>query len=769
MSHEEVNKGDTRRVFIKKITAAAILPLVTADLNVFADDMADDKAVNEPDVAVNTPWYRSVTRWGQTNITEKDPQQYDIDWWRKQWKRTHVQGVIINAGGIVSYYPSKIPLHKPSQFLNGRDLFGELCRAAHLDGLAVFARMDSNRASEEFYKAHPDWFALNAEGKPYRADDLYITCINGPYYNEHIPNILKEIIELYHPEGFTDNSWSGLGRSEPCYCGNCKKSFKTLTGKDIPTTKNWSDKTYQQWIRWNYDRRLEIWDLNNGTTKAAGGPNCTWSGMNSGSISGQSSAFRDYVGITSRADIMMIDDQGRSDTSGFQHNGDIGKFLHGLLGWDKLIPESMAMYQQGSITFRLSAKPAAEARMWMIEGISGGIQPWWHHVAAYHEDRRAYHTAEPIMQWHKLNEKYLINRHPIATVGVVWSQQNTDFYGRDNVGQLVDLPYRGITGALIRARIPYIPVHADHIDRDGLRLSALILPNFGAMTNAQVASVKRFVNNGGGLIATGESSLYDEWGNAHVDYALADLFGAYATKTSHTNTSISAAHTYLRLTPELRSQVDGPKIANEPVITGIRHPVLRGFEETDILPYGGKLDPLVVDAGVEVLMTFIPEFPTYPPETSWMRQPKTDIPGLILNNKHKGRVAFMPADIDRRFGQNNLPDHGNLLGNLIRWVAKDNIPLHIEGTGLVDCHLYSQPGRLIMHIVNLTNSATWRQPIHELVAVGPFKVRLKLPADAHGKNVKLLVDNKQVLPIVNNGWISFEVRSVLDHEMIVIT
>lgn len=72
-------------------------------------------------------------------------------------------------------------------------------------------------------------------------------------------------------------------------------------------------------------------------------------------------------------------------------------------------------------------------------------------------------------------------------------------------------------------------------------------------------------------------------------------------------------------------------------------------------------------------------------------------------------------------------------------------------------------------MVNLTNSATWRQPIHELIAVGPFKVRLKLPADVHGKNVKLLVGNKHVLPIVNNGWISFDVRSVLDHEMVVIT
>jgi hypothetical protein len=764
MTDQELNTGDSRREFIKKVTAAVTLPLIASDLVTFAAA----QPIESDAILATTPWYRKVTRWGQTNITEKDPQQYDIAWWRKQWKRTQVGGVIINAGGIVSYYPSKVPLHKPSQFLNGRDLFGELCRAAHEDGLVVFARMDSNRASKEFYEAHPDWFAVDVNGKPHRTDDLYITCVNGPYYNEHIPAILREIIELYHPEGFTDNSWSGLGRGTPCYCENCKKSFHALTGKDIPATKNWSDKTYQQWIKWNYDRRLELWDMNNKVTKAAGGPNCTWSGMNSGSISGQSAAFRDYVGITSRADIMMIDDQGRSDNSGFQHNGDIGKFLHGLLGWDKLIPESMAMYQQGSVQFRLSAKPAAEARMWMIEGIAGGIQPWWHHVAAYHEDRRAYHTPGPVMNWHKANEKYLINRTPIATVGVVWSQQNTDFYGRDNATQLVDMPYRGMTEALLKARIPYIPVHADHIGRDAPQLSVLVLPNLGAMTDEQVSSVKRFVENGGGLIATGESSLYDEWGNARADYALADLFGAHITAAHRPAPATGTAHTYFRLTPELRAQVDGPHIANEPVIKGTRHPILKGFEETDILPYGGQLEAVKLDSGVEILMTFIPNFPIYPPETSWMREPKTDIPGLILNNKHKGRVAFMPTDIDRRFAMNNLPDHGNLLGNLTRWAAKDNIPLHVDGAGMVDCHLYRQPDRLVMHMVNLTNSATWRQPIHELISTGPFKVRVKLPEGVQGKNLKLLVANQQVLTSVKNGWVSFEIRSILDHEVVVI-
>ncbi|MBD0364898.1 MAG: beta-galactosidase, partial [Flavisolibacter sp.] len=469
MAHpKHSNINNSRRTFLKQ-TAFTAAALAAGD---FVSLAANDFGSNE--VPGVEPWYTKVTRWGQINITEKDPAQYDIGWWRAYWKRTQTGGVIVNAGGIVAYYPTRVPLHRQAEYLQGRDLFGELCRTAHADGLAVFARMDSNRAHEEFYKAHPDWFAVDASGKPYKAGELYISCVNSPYYNEHIPAILKEIAVTYHPEGFTDNSWSGLGRDSICFCEYCKKSFRDKTGHELPTKKNWDDPAYRAWIKWNYERRLEIWDLNNRTTKAAGGEHCIWSGMNSGSISGQSKSFRDYKEICRRADIIMLDDQARSDASGFQHNGEIGKLIHGLLGWNKLVPESMGMYQAGRPWFRVASKPAPEARMWMINGIAGGIQPWWHMISAYHEDRRMYRTPEPIFTWHKANEEFLINRRPVSSVGVVWSQQNTDFYGRDNADELMELPWRGMTQALIRARIPYLPVHADYIERDAGQFSVLV-------------------------------------------------------------------------------------------------------------------------------------------------------------------------------------------------------------------------------------------------------------------------------------------------------
>jgi FAD/FMN-containing dehydrogenase len=726
------------------------------------------------------PWYLRTYRWGQTNITEQDPVQYDIAWWRGYWRRTEVQGVIVNAGGIVAYYPSKFPLQHRAQFLNGRDLFGELTEAAHRDGLAVMARMDSSRTGEDAYQAHPDWFARTADGQPYRAADKYTTCVNSAYYDEYLPDVLREIVERSKPEGFTDNSWAGLGRGSICYCDNCQRKFRAKTGQPIPRRANWDDPAYRQWILWSYARRTELWELNNRVTQAAGGPDCIWSGMNSGSVSAEAGSFRDLREICKRAHIVMLDHQARTDSTGFQQNGDTGKRVHSLLGWDKLAPESMAMYENGRTNFRAASKPAAEAQMWMIAGIAGGIQPWWHHVGAYQEDRRAYATAEPVMKWHRANEAYLVDRQPVATVGMLWSQRNTDFYGRDNAAEQVDAPNDGFTQALIRARIPYLPVHADDLDRDGAGLSVLILANVGGLSDDRCDAIRRHVARGGSLIVTGESTLYNEWGDARPDFALADLLRVHVNSKpvrvpepgsggGRRGAGTASSNSYLRLHPELRARIDGPKNGKEPAIAGERHPVLQGFDETDIIPFGGTLQPLKVDEGAAVPLTFVPEFPTSPPETAWMRVADSGIAGLVVSQTPAGaRVAYLAADLDRRYLRELLPDHANLLANLVRWAAKDSIPLSVRGAGLIDCHLYQQPGRMILHLVNLTSAGTWRSPMDEPIPIGPVQIRIKLSAGVSGRTAKRLVTSGAVTVTVRQGWAELEVKSILYHEVLVI-
>ncbi len=755
--------GVTRRAFLRDTMAAAAV--------LGAGTSAGAATTTQPGTA-RTPWYRRACRWGQTNITEKDPVRYDIAWWREYWKRTRTQAVIVNAGGIVAYYPSKFPLHHRAEFLNGRDLFGELTAAAHEDGLFVMARMDSNRTAEDFFKAHPDWFARDAEGRPYRAADKYITCINSPCYDEYLPAVLREIAERSRPDGFTDNSWAGLGRESICYCENCTRRFQAKTGRALPRRADWDDPAYRDWIVWNYARRIEVWELNNRTTRDAGGPDCIWAGMNSGSVTAQARSFRDLREICARADIMMLDHQRRDDDTGFQQNGDTGKRVHMLLGWDKLAPESMAMYQSGPGYYRVASKPAAEARMWMIAGVAGGIQTWWHHVGAYHEDRRMYRTAEAVTRWCAENERYLVDRQPVATVGLVWSQRSTDFFGRDDAGERVDAPYTGCMHALVRARIPYLPVHVDDIESRGENLRLLILPNLGALSDRQADSIRRFVQKGGALLATGHTGLYTEWGDPRPDFALADLFACHRTggtpKLAPIGRGQAGVHTYLRLAPELRGRVDGPRSGDEPPGVGPRHPVLRGFDDTDLLPFGGTLEPLRVDASAQVPLTFVPPFPTYPPETAWMREPKTDIPGLVLSEHGRSRVAYMPADIDRRYAREHLPDHATLLANAIRWAARDEIPLQVDGTGLIDCHMYTQAGRTIVHLVNLTSEATWRAPLNELIRVGPFTVTVRSPERAARRTCRLLVSAATRPVRFANGAAIVEIESILDHEVLVI-
>jgi hypothetical protein len=118
-----------------------------------------------------------------------------------------------------------------------------------------------------------------------------------------------------------------------------------------------------------------------------------------------------------------------------------------------------------------------------------------------------------------------------------------------------------------------------------------------------------FASRGGSVIATGVTSLYDEWGDPRADYALADLFGASrttpalrlstagrrgSTRTGTADRFAPHGHTYLQLIPEMRASVCGPKAGDEPDLHGKRHPVLRGFEETDLLPFGGTLASLRV-------------------------------------------------------------------------------------------------------------------------------------------------------------------------------
>lgn len=593
--------------------------------------------------------------------------------------------------------------------------------------------------------------------------------------------MLTEIATRYRPEGFTDNNWNGPMRNMPCHCRWCQDSFRARSGgQGIPTVVDWNSPVYREWIMWNYDRRIEIWDHFNRVTRTAGGPDCVYVGMMAGSNNWQSRVFRDDREIYRRSEIIMLDDQRRHDSEGFMHNGEIGKRIRAVGGWDKVIPESMAMYHLGDHNFRLSTKPVPEVRMWAVEGLAGGVQPWWHHLGSDQHDRRMLQTARPLMEWHEANEAFLLNRRPLDTVGLLWSQRNMDFFGRDDAGPHVSDPWNGWGQAMVRGRIPYTPIHVDDIDREATepgRIKLLILPNLAALSDDQIAAIRRFVATGGNLIASGLSSLCDEWGDVRANFALADLFGVrlpadhpWRDEDQRRNWARDWRQTYLRLTPELRAQVYGPKPGIAPTQTsGTRHAVLAGLDETDLLPFGGRLAPVHIGPGAEIPFTFVPPLPTSPPEHIYFREPSTTIPGLVLRTlAHGSRVAYLPADLDRQFSRDNNPDIGDVLANLVRWTVRDDLPVQVEGPGLVDVHVWHQPGRVIVHFINLTSAGTWRTPVHELIPVGPHTLTVRLPADVAGDRLRLLTPGIAPAHRTAAGRVAFNLAPTTDHQVVVI-
>jgi len=171
-----------------------------------------------------------------------------------------------------------------------------------------------------------------------------------------------------------------------------------------------------------------------------------------------------------------------------------------------------------------SVQSGDEIRMWMADGIAQGLHPWFAKFNAKVIDRRWLPVVEEMYNWHYANEHYLRDQKPLARVGMVYSQQTATFYGGEDARALVEDPALGFYQALIEARIPFEMVHDRMLDREHIaQFRTLILPNIAALSDLQCRQIQEFVESRGNIVATFETSLYDEWGVRRRDFALGPL------------------------------------------------------------------------------------------------------------------------------------------------------------------------------------------------------------------------------------------------------
>jgi hypothetical protein len=634
-------------------------------------------------------------RWLQLAFVEDDPGNYDKGFWLDYIRRIRAEGVCLSAGGCVAFYPTRIPLHYKSRFMkDGQDPFGELVRECRKLGLAILARVDPHAAHGDVFEAHPDWIARDAEGRPRRhwaMPDYWVTCGLGPYNFEFMRDVVREIAERYDIDGIFSNRWSGSGL---CWCDHCRRNFRAFAGGDLPRTADRSDPAWIRWREFQNERLFQLWDVleqavQSVRPEAAFIPN----------TGGGAHAEIDMKRAGQRAPFLVADRQARYGLQLAWANGKNAREYRAALG-AKPAAGLVSVGLEAPYRWKDSVQQPEEIQLWTAAGIAHGMRPWVTKFNAKPLDSRWFRPVEELFAWHAAHERYFRNEANLARVAIVFSQQTALRAAPD-----VDDFIRGAFHALIEARIPFEMVHDELLDAERLRpFRTLILPNLAALSDAQCGQLRAFAESGGGIVATHETSLYDETGRRRPDFGLADLFGcSYAGAT---------------IARQQNAYID-IRVREHPLLDGLRDAgrFIHGVRRVEITPHGSELPPL----------TTMPSYPDLPMEEVYVRQPPTRIPAVLCRPFGQGRVAYFPWDIDRTFWEVLSPDHGRLFANAVRWALNEEPVLELEGPGLVDAAVWKQAGSLTVHLVNLTNPYAMKGPIREHIPLPPQRLAVRCP------------------------------------------
>jgi hypothetical protein len=307
-------------------------------------------------------------------------------------------------------------------------------------------------------------------------------------------------------------------------------------------------------------------------------------------------------------------------------------------------------------------------------------------------------------------------------------------------------------------------VHDRFLDEAHLQaLKTLILPNIAALSDRQCDQLRAFVARGGSIVATFETSLYNEWGEPRQNFGLADLFEV----TFKGRVEGPMQNSYLRL---------------ETSVQGDRHPLLRDLEDAPrIINSVRRIEVEPARPFPNPPLTLIPSYPDLPMEKVFPRTARTDIAQVFISDRAAGsgdpppasgrvtggRVVYFPGDIDRTFWEVLSVDHLKLLRNAVTW-ATDEAPLvTVTGPGVLDVTVWEQKDSLIIHLVNLTNPMMMKGPVRELIPVGEQRVQVRLPDGTRPIRVRLLAADKLPAFEHQDQQITLTVPSILDHEIVV--
>ncbi|HET7179644.1 MAG TPA: family 10 glycosylhydrolase, partial [Chryseosolibacter sp.] len=209
------------------------------------------QTIPDPGSYDNTWWNRAPYRLVQTNLREIDATM-DTDAYVQSMVDASANVVLLNVGGIVANYPTKLPYEYRNPYMKG-DLVGTLVEKLHDKGIRVIGRFDFSKINETLAAKKPEWLYVGTDGKTVNYNGQVHTCINGGYQQEYSKEILKEALSAYPLDGvffnmigYTTSDYSGVYHGI-CQCENCRKRFHDSTGHVLPVKADMNDPVYREY------------------------------------------------------------------------------------------------------------------------------------------------------------------------------------------------------------------------------------------------------------------------------------------------------------------------------------------------------------------------------------------------------------------------------------------------------------------------------------------------------------------------------------------
>ena len=380
----------------------------------------------------------------------------------------------------------------------------------------------------EVYEDHLDWRRIGTNTTEIPQIDMKafphggMLCLLGPYGDFFI-DVLAEILEKFPDvDAF---SFDGLHYAGVCYCQHCRKNYRTDAGAEIPNT-DMNDPAFRRYQHWA-DRRMEnVVQRMQMRLKGIKAEIAlvTWT-TNAGRFGHFLSIPRN---MPARMNLLLdapdqefwLDETNRGTTivPAFANAYIWATTNHRVAFSEPYILSHGNPYGKDSF-------PPQEIMRRMMLALTYGASPSIAVSQPKNLQAELYNCLDEVQR----RKAWLTYKSPEPWGALLMSDNTRNFYGR-SAGQVEERYMAAVWGAFrtsVEEHLPISVINDWNLNADDLaRYKVLWLPNAACLDEAQVAAVEQFVRAGGGLVASLDTSLFDEFGNPREKFALGKVLGS---------------------------------------------------------------------------------------------------------------------------------------------------------------------------------------------------------------------------------------------------